>query len=496
MPSKRRIQEESSATLNNLSISTCSCRGSRKYMEDRFSVRCCTKFTRNRDGYAYFGIFDGHGGAEASEFARKHLHDNITHQRTFWSKNDKDVLKAISKGFLITHEQMTKEIKKWPQTSSGLPSTSGTTASVAFVRQNKIYIGHVGDSTVVLGKRKPDGSVSAVKLTVDHKPDAPAEKKRLAEVGGEVADTSSGKRVVWNQPVPNADSSTVMKVPFLNLTRSLGDLWSYNSSSKQFVVSPEPDVKVIRLKKEDACLVIASDGLWNALDAQTVIDSINCGEWKEKADQTPKTKNYALPKNHARWITRQALIRCSRLQCDNISVVVVLFDPTNPVSSLPESCVLSDRTSFDIDKLLTEKPSAVLDIRGESMLALKAAPVELLGDTADKRQQETSRAEAVQHTDTVSPTVTVPCTTASTFTTPRSCALRRSTVWQKYSDRAFTSPAPSFRLPPYNNRTRFRHAVTNNLTTAQALVWRFVQRRRLESYGRGPAPDHGDKLNG
>ncbi|KRY92938.1 hypothetical protein T4D_7996 [Trichinella pseudospiralis] len=206
--------------------------------------------------------------------------------------------------------------------------------------------------------------------------------------------------------------------------------------------------------------------------------------------------NYVLPKNHARWITRQALIRCSRLQCDNISVVVVLFDPTNPVLSLPESCVLSDRTSFDIDKLLTEKPSAVLDIRGESMLALKAAPVELLGDTADKRQQETSRAEAVQHTDTVSPTVTVPCTTASTFTTPRSCALRRSTVWQKYSDRAFTSPAPSFRLPPYNNRTRFRHAVTNNLTTAQALVWRFVQRRRLESYGRGPAPDHGDKLNG
>ncbi|KRY41427.1 Protein phosphatase 1D [Trichinella spiralis] len=484
MPSKKS-SPESSAASNNLSISTCSCRGSRKYMEDRFSIRCCTKVTRNRAGYAYFGIFDGHGGAEASEFARKHLHDNITQQKMFWSKNDNDVLKAITDGFLQTHEQMTKEIKKWPQTSSGLPSTSGTTASVAFVRQNKIYIGHVGDSTVVLGKRNRDGSVGAVKLTVDHKPDAPAEKKRLAEVGGEVADTNSGKRVIWNQPaVPNAGTSTetpaVVKVPFLNLTRSLGDLWSYNPSSKQYVVSPEPDVSVIQLEKEDACLVIASDGLWNILDAQTVIDIINCGEWKEKADQTPKTKNYTLPKNHARWITRQALIRCSRLRSDNISVIVVLFDPTNPSgSSLPESCILSDRPSFDIDKLLAEKPSAVLDIRGQSMLALKAAPVELLVDTAETKQRQTSP----EPVDVDNIRVIPPAT-------PRSCPIHRSTVWQKYSDRAFTSPPPSFRLPPYNNRMRFRRAVTNNLTTAQALVWRFVQRRReMESYGRGPAPD-------
>ncbi|KRY54937.1 Protein phosphatase 1D [Trichinella britovi] len=487
MPSKKS-SPESSAAFNNLSISTCCCRGSRKYMEDRFSIRCCTKVTRNRAGYAYFGIFDGHGGAEASEFARKHLHDNITQQKTFWSKNDNDVLKAITDGFLQTHEQMTKEIKKWPQTSSGLPSTSGTTASVAFVRQNKIYIGHVGDSTVVLGKRNRDGSVGAVKLTVDHKPDAPAEKKRLAEVGGEVADTNSGKRVVWNQPaVPNADTSTetpaVVKIPFLNLTRSLGDLWSYNPSSKQYVVSPEPDVSVIQLEKEDACLVIASDGLWNILDAQTVIDIVNCGEWKEKADQTPKTKNYTLPKNHARWITRQALIRCSRLRSDNISVIVVLFDPTNPsVSSLPESCILSDRPSFDIDKLLAEKPSAVLDIRGQSMLALKAAPVELLVNTAETRQRQASpEPVAVDNIRAIPPA------------TPRSCPTHRSTIWQKYSDRAFTSPPPSFRLPPYN-RMRFRRAVTNNLTTAQALVWRFVQRRReMESYGRGPAPD---KFNG
>lgn len=40
---------------------------------------------------------------------------------------------------------------QWPRTASGWPSTSGTTASVAFIRRQKIYIGHVGDSGIVLG---------------------------------------------------------------------------------------------------------------------------------------------------------------------------------------------------------------------------------------------------------------------------------------------------------------------------------------------------------
>ena len=42
-------------------------------------------------------------------------------------------------------------LEKWPTTSAGLPSTAGTTASVAFIRRGKIYVGHVGDSGIVLG---------------------------------------------------------------------------------------------------------------------------------------------------------------------------------------------------------------------------------------------------------------------------------------------------------------------------------------------------------
>lgn len=40
----------------------------------------------------------------------------------------------------------------WPKTVSGLPSTAGSTATIAIIKQGKLYTGHVGDSALVLGE--------------------------------------------------------------------------------------------------------------------------------------------------------------------------------------------------------------------------------------------------------------------------------------------------------------------------------------------------------
>lgn len=48
----------------------------------------------------------------------------------------------------------------WPNTVSGLPSTSGTTASIAIVKNAKLYVGHVGDSGIVLGFEQSPGDPS------------------------------------------------------------------------------------------------------------------------------------------------------------------------------------------------------------------------------------------------------------------------------------------------------------------------------------------------
>ena len=62
--------------------------------------------------YAYFGIFDGHGGREAAVYAKEHLMDHIVRQKGFWSDDDDTVLRAIHEGFVSTHHAMWRELGK------------------------------------------------------------------------------------------------------------------------------------------------------------------------------------------------------------------------------------------------------------------------------------------------------------------------------------------------------------------------------------------------
>lgn len=77
-------------------------------------------------------------------------------------------------------------VAEWPKTATGLPSTSGTTASIVVIRQDRMYVAHVGDSAVVLGVQDhpSDEFIRAVEVTQDHKPDLPKERERIEGLGG------------------------------------------------------------------------------------------------------------------------------------------------------------------------------------------------------------------------------------------------------------------------------------------------------------------------
>ncbi|RMZ97318.1 phosphatase 1D, partial [Brachionus plicatilis] len=153
----------SSNAALNMRVTANSSQGHRKYMEDCYKIR----FQRGSPGqhdtlaangnadsdilFSYFAIFDGHGGKEASQHCKEKLYWKIIDQDDFWSDNDSQVLNAIRNGFLQCHLDMWHELPQWPKTASGLPSTSGTTATVLFIKKSKAYVGHVGDSGLVIG---------------------------------------------------------------------------------------------------------------------------------------------------------------------------------------------------------------------------------------------------------------------------------------------------------------------------------------------------------
>ena len=83
------------------------------------------------------------------------LMEYITKNSKFWSDDDETVLSAIREGFIETQKAMWKDLPSWRKTASGHPSTAGTTASICFIKRGKLFIGHVGDSGIILGERDP-----------------------------------------------------------------------------------------------------------------------------------------------------------------------------------------------------------------------------------------------------------------------------------------------------------------------------------------------------
>jgi protein phosphatase 1D len=61
----------------------------------------------------------------------------------------------------------------------------------------------------------------------------------------------------------------------LAVARSLGDLWSYNYDTDDFIVSPVPDVFSFEIDpKVHRCIVMASDGMWNLLKPNEIADIV------------------------------------------------------------------------------------------------------------------------------------------------------------------------------------------------------------------------------
>ncbi|XP_021444207.2 protein phosphatase 1D [Oncorhynchus mykiss] len=290
---------------------------------------------------AFFAVFDGHGGREAAQFARDYLWEFIKKQRGFWSKDDEEVCAAIRKGFVACHHAMWKKLSEWPKTFTGLPSTSGTTASVVVVRGNRMYVAHVGDSAIVLGVQDDpsDQFIRAVEVTQDHKPELPKERERIEGLGGSVIKKSGVNRVVWKRPRlthngPVRRSTVMDQIPFLAVARALGDLWSYDFYSGEFVVSPEPDTCVLTLDpSKHRYVILGSDGLWNMVPPQ---DAVSMCQDNDEAMAPCGVSSARQLVSHALLRWRQRMLRA-----DNTSAIVIaLQEPGVPQEPLHHEEVL------------------------------------------------------------------------------------------------------------------------------------------------------------
>ncbi|XP_057771227.1 protein phosphatase 2C 16-like [Salvia miltiorrhiza] len=269
----------------------------------------------------FFGVYDGHGGSQVANYCRERLHlalkdeiinvkDNLVNGSTQASQDARQVQwdKVFNDCFLKVDGEVSGKVSRAIPVEDAkvsncasepvAPETVGSTAVVAVVCSSHIIVANCGDSRAVLYRGK-----EPITLSVDHKPNREDEYARIEAAGGKV--------IQWN-------GHRVFGV--LAMSRSIGDRYL-----KPWII-PEPEVMFVPRAREDECLVLASDGLWDVMTNEEVCDLARKRIliWHKKNGTNPTVDRGQgvdpAAQAAAEYLSNVALHRGSK---DNISIIVV-----------------------------------------------------------------------------------------------------------------------------------------------------------------------------
>ncbi|XP_024539743.1 probable protein phosphatase 2C 5 [Selaginella moellendorffii] len=292
--------------------------------------------------FGVFAIFDGHNGAAAAIYSKENLVNDVMGAVPSGLSRE-EWLALLPRALVAGFVKADKEFQRREQ-------SSGTTATFVVIDGLTVTAASVGDSRCIL-----DSEGAVITLTVDHRLEVNEEERvRVTASGGEVGrlSTAAGAEVGPLRCWPGG----------LCLSRSIGDM-----DVGEFIV-PVPYVKQIKVPASGGRLIIATDGVWDALNSE----------------QAAKYARGLPPEIAAKQIVKEAL-RSRGLRDDTTCLVVDIVPPpvrpTAPVAKKQSRIlkVLDFRHSFNVSKL-TRKPAGtrrqVEEIfeEGSAMLADRLFP--------------------------------------------------------------------------------------------------------------------------
>jgi serine/threonine protein phosphatase PrpC len=265
-----------------------------------------SKQAKNPKPITFLAVYDGHGGAEASQFCSDWLSSYVRKDKEYpinISNAMKSAFTKVSRYYFMIHLQLFDlivdnvfspllQIDKDFVASGYLDGSTVCACAVIGdeTGYEKIICANAGDSRAIVVKKNG----SFVALSDDHKPDRNDETKRINDLGGKV--------IHWGRWRVEG---------VLAVSRSVGD-----ARLKPYVTA-EPDVVEYTLEDDDMFLVIASDGVWDTMSSDlvakfTLVNSCKIVDKRLEVDDSL-----------LRWIARQISKRARENgSSDNTSVIV------------------------------------------------------------------------------------------------------------------------------------------------------------------------------
>ncbi|KAL9263453.1 kinase and PP2C-like domain-containing protein [Drosera capensis] len=256
------------------SYATC---GRREQMEDTHFL--LPNFSDHQDIHM-FGIFDGHRGSAAAEFSACAL------PKLLQSSSTLSPAEALFKAFIETDAAFRSKLDMLRRSRGFVEKNwhPGCTAIVSLLIKNKLFIANAGDCRAILCR-----GGRAFALSRDHVASCIEERDRV---------TFSGGVVKWQVDTWRVGDAG------LQVTRSIGD------DDLKPTVTAEPEITETSLSAEDEYLVMASDGLWDVVSNEEIVNIIR---------DTVKE-----PSMCSKRLATEAAERGSK---DNITVIVVFLRP-------------------------------------------------------------------------------------------------------------------------------------------------------------------------
>jgi len=202
--------------------------------------------------YAFFAIYDGHGGTAAAEFAQDHLHSNIRNYPRF--RFDPET--ALREGIQKTETDFNRKVVE-----ENMDGLTGTTICVALIVGNILYVANVGDSAAIVCRSFDQ----IIQLTNSHTPKNPIERQRIEKVGGVIKNDRLG-HPIWNPGIIH-----------IALSRALGNVYFKDpmyTQGKPSGLIAEPEIVKFKLTKEDQFLLMASDGFWDVMSPKEAVNYV------------------------------------------------------------------------------------------------------------------------------------------------------------------------------------------------------------------------------
>ncbi|TNV77324.1 hypothetical protein FGO68_gene827 [Halteria grandinella] len=246
------------------------------------------------DGVAIFGVFDGHGGGEVSQYVAKHFIKELKKLESF---KRKDYRLSLQECFMrMDTVMLTKEGKKELAKIAAAGRASGAgdsedmygmgdvmhagcTANVVMITKAEILCANAGDSRA-------------------------SEKRRIERANGFVEDSRVNG--------------------MLALSRSMGD-FEYKTNTimkaEDQVITAFPEISIEKITADCDFIVCACDGIWDCLTSQEAVNQVIEKMKKKKC----KDSLACLVEELLDQILAQDVATSQGIGCDNMSCIVIEF---------------------------------------------------------------------------------------------------------------------------------------------------------------------------